>query len=90
MAAGATITLNVDQLPDDLTGQQVRQLRAHFGQTQTQFAKTMGCRDTNDWTLGTGRVRGARHRPTIVEGAVGFAASDGSRIFRLICSYGVG
>ena len=42
-AAGATITLNVDQLPDDLTGQQVRQLRAHFNQTQTQFAQTLGC-----------------------------------------------
>ena len=40
--AGATITLNVDQLPDDLSGQQLRQLRAHFNQTQTQFARTMG------------------------------------------------
>ena len=42
--AGATITLDVGQLPDDLSGQQLRQLRAHFNQTQTQFAKTMGCK----------------------------------------------
>ena len=87
--AGATITLNVDQLPDDLTGQQVRQLRAHFGQTQTQFARRWGVRYKQS-DVGNGASARCQAPPDNAQGAVGFAASDGSRIFRLICSYGVG
>ena len=80
--AGATITLNVDQLPDDLTGQQVRQLRAHFGQTQTQFAKTMGCKiqTIGRWERGECEVPGTARQLLKVLQRVRLTASGRCRI----------
>ena len=89
--AGATITLNVDQLPDDLRASRCGSYAPISVQThKLSSPKTMGCKNPDNRTLGTGECEVPGTALTIVKGAVGFAASDGSRIFRLICSYGVG